>query len=134
MSPCHPQNLEGSRSVNVQNKTGIKRQHAELDCSDSCDCEEFGLPLSKRINRLQLEQQQEAMQGALLGVGLQHQHGAVVQHATPPANDQQLSGGPNFAKSYPFPSESAYFNANQLLASLYAERIRRHPRLAHVPD
>jgi hypothetical protein len=25
--------------------------------ADSCDCEEFGLPLSKKINRLQLEQQ-----------------------------------------------------------------------------
>ena len=79
---------------------------------DSCDCEEFGLPLAKKINRMNIEQSN--------------------------GKKKETDGGGNnedqFNAKYPFPENSPYFQTNQLLSQLYLERINRNPHLKHDPS
>jgi len=85
---------------------GKKRRHDDTECTDSCDCEEFGLPLAKKINQMNIEYETSKV--------------------------AQLGGG-QFCQKYPFPKDSSYFSNNQLLNQLYDERIRRYPHLKHNP-
>jgi len=94
---------------------GRKRQHGDMECTDSCDCEEFGLPLAKKINQMNIEYE---------------------KRTTLPQNNQQ--GGQKmteeFLVKYPFPKESPYYSSNMMLAKLYAERVQRNPNLKHNPS
>ena len=116
---------------------GIKRRHTEMEmeCTgestlicrlkaifflylDSCDCEEFGQPLAKRINRMNIEHP----------ISGQIQASSESQHSSPGAE-----GSGQFSQKYPFPQDSPYFNNNLLLSKLYSERVSRNPHLKHDP-
>merc|ERR1711864_28438 len=99
---------------NGKNK-GKKRQHEDMECTDSCDCEEFGQPLSKRINQMNIEYEN---QNQNLG------------HSSQTAGELP----PEFLHKYPFPKDSFYYSRNFLLSQLYDERIRRNPQLKHNPS
>jgi hypothetical protein len=88
---------------------GRKRQHVDMECTDSCDCEEFGLPLAKKINQMNIE----------------YEHRPSQQGKEVPAE---------FLAKYPFPKESPYYSSNLLLAKMYAERVERNPALKHNPS
>jgi len=93
---------------------GRKRQHEDMECTDSCDCDEFGLPLAKKINQMNIEYE-----------------------SRPNINQNSYSRtelSDEFLAKYPFPKESPYYNSNMLLAKLYAERVQRNPSLKHDPS
>ena len=92
---------------------------------DSCDCEEFGQPLAKRINRMNIEHP------------VNGQINITVNKTQASLQTAQMSGsGPGtdpFVQKYPFPQDSPYFSNNLLLSKLYAERVSRNPHLKHDP-
>eukprot|EP00092_Neocalanus_flemingeri_P062422 GFUD01075293.1.p1 GENE.GFUD01075293.1~~GFUD01075293.1.p1 ORF type:complete len:118 (-),score=39.59 GFUD01075293.1:120-473(-) len=92
---------------------GRKRQHGDMECTDSCDCEEFGLPLAKKINQMNIEYENRA------NLSQNNQQGVKVPD--------------DFLAKYPFPKESPYYSSNMMLAKLYAERVQRNPNLKHNP-
>ena len=78
---------------------------------DSCDCDEFGLPLAKKINRMNIE-----------------------QSASAEFSSNDSGGGSDFNSKYPFPENSPYFQNNLLLSKLYLARVNRNPHLKHEPN
>ena len=83
---------------------------------DSCDCDEFGLPLAKRINKMNIEHtKQESKPSAPVN-----------------GHSNQAAVG-EFSSKYPFPSDSPYYKNNELLSKLYSERVTRNPHLKHDP-
>ena len=86
--------------------------NAETECSFTCDCDEFGLPLAKKINRMNIEQSASAEFSS---------------------NDSG-GGGSDFNSKYPFPENSPYFQNNLLLSKLYLARVNRNPHLKHEPN
>lgn len=94
---------------------GRKRQHGDMECTDSCDCEEFGLPLAKKINQMNIEYENRA------NLTQNNQH-------------QGVKLTDEFLAKYPFSKESPYYSSNMMLAKLYAERVQRNPTLKHNPS
>eukprot|EP00088_Acartia_fossae_P023717 TRINITY_DN24732_c0_g1_i1.p1 TRINITY_DN24732_c0_g1~~TRINITY_DN24732_c0_g1_i1.p1 ORF type:complete len:126 (+),score=7.75 TRINITY_DN24732_c0_g1_i1:86-463(+) len=124
MSPCHP-NEKDAKSYGLGR--GLKRNRADLECTDSCDCEEFGMPLAKKINDLQLKHT-EAPTAQVPSVDFnsaQSSNGAQNRQ-----NQQQLDA---FKQAYPFPPDSPYYSSNKLLRDLYLSRVTRNPELTHFP-
>ena len=106
---------------------GVKRNHADTECTDSCDCEEFGMPLAKKINQMNIEYDRLKM--------AQDNNRASVS----PSDDKSPSvvhpePDPDFVAKYPFSQESHYYSSNLLLSRLYLERIQRNPHLKHDPS
>jgi len=102
------------QSEGAEESRGRKRQHEDMECTDSCDCDEFGLPLAKKINQMNIEFESRPN---------------ISQNSY--SRSQQSD---EFLAKYPFPKESPYYNSNLLLAKLYAERVQRNPSLKHDPS
>ena len=97
---------------------------------DSCDCEEFGMPLAKKINQMNIEYDRQRQRQATGGSG---------SSSVSPQNEQSpeevpVANTPEFLAKYPFSKESPYYNSNLLLSSLYQERVERNPHLRHNPS
>jgi len=127
----------GTNQSKNRGRRGEKRRHGDTECTDSCDCEEFGHPLAKRINNLNLQFNQTPAlhtNGSLPGSDKASQSGSNLKEATTeqsPGGDPREAG--QFLQRYPFPSEAPYFSSNMLLNTLYEERVRRNPHLKHFP-
>jgi len=118
MSPRQPNEGDGGVNAVVRGSKdvrGTKRPRADLECTDSCDCDEFGAPLAKRINNLNIQQATEQ---------------ASVESQS--ANQSNPLMTP-FDKSYPFPSNSPYYSSNKILRDLYLARVERNPEVVHYP-
>ena len=103
---------------------GVKRNHADTECTDSCDCEEFGMPLAKKINQMNIEYDRLQM-------------GQDSRASSSPSTSSDKSPSDTdaeFVAKYPFSQESHYYNSNLLLSRLYLERIQRNPHLKHDPS
>ena len=113
MASPHPQqgNLGSGSSSNMKNgvqnpesednsvqRRGVKRPRSGQEMA-TCDCDE--MPLSKRINNLNLRQQQMPENGL---------------------TEQQHS----FEDNYTFGADSHYYSSNHLLYHLHMERMQRH--------
>merc|ERR1719469_1511070 len=110
---------------------GQKRPHADFECSNSCDCEEFGAPLSKRINNLNIDYSASS-KSAQHGGHLSEKGGHLGQ--LPPGlggGQGTCDGGGNVREKdgsgsqnqegfiYPYPANSNYYSSNQLLNRMY---------------
>merc|ERR1712210_347526 len=85
--------MEGEEEPLKGESRGVKRRHhPDTECTDSCDCEEFGLPLAKRIHGLNLLQTKGDCRTEGSG-------------ETEKVNESGSSGGPveQFGTVYPFP-------------------------------
>jgi len=126
---------------------GRKRMHAdmEMECTDSCDCEEFGQPLAKRINRMNIEHPISGKMNnsdnkrPLISINSENKRPRLSIEASSMYQPSAMPGsgsGPGsrqFCQNYPFPEDSPYFNNNLLLSKLYSERVSRNPHLKHDP-
>ena len=141
---------------------GRKRMHAdmEMECTgethfhcalfkrkcfflDSCDCEEFGQPLAKRINRMNIEHPISGQMNnsdnkrPLISINSENKRPRLSIEASSMSQPSAMPGsGPGssqFCQNYPFPEDSPYFNNNLLLSKLYSERVSRNPHLKHDP-
>lgn len=97
---------------------------------DSCDCEEFGMPLAKKINQMNIEYDRQRQRQGTGGSG---------SSSVSPLNEKSpdevpVANCPEFLAKYPFSKESPYYHSNLLLSSLYQERIERNPHLRHNPS
>merc|ERR550525_913518 len=108
---------------------GTKRTHADTECTDSCDCEEFGMPLAKKINQMNIEFDRQRQRQ---GTGSSGSSSVSPQNEKSP-DEVPVANCPEFLAKYPFSKESPYYNSNLLLSSLYQERIERNPHLRHNP-
>ncbi len=103
---CHqPQSLDPGEEA----RRGLKRAREELT---HCDCDDVYIPLSKKINGLNIQMQQVQQQ----------------QQIQPPR--------PSFSESYPYPMQSTYYESNHLLYHLHLERMermQRHQQLQQGP-
>jgi len=118
--------MEGEEEPLKGESRGVKRRHhPDTECTDSCDCEEFGLPLAKRIHGLNLLQTKGDCRTEDQGSG-----------ETEKVNESCSGGGPGkpFGTVYPFPQDAPYYSPNKLLNKLYEERVRRLPHLKHTPS
>jgi len=137
--------MEGEEEPLKGESRGVKRRHhPDTECTgacvqqlminiikvfiqhinaDSCDCEEFGLPLAKRIHGLNLLQTKGDCRTEGSG-------------ETEKVNESGSGGGPveQFGTVYPFPQDAPYYSPNKLLNKLYEERVRRLPHLKHTPS
>jgi len=93
---------------------GLKRKtHCDQEeCSNSCDCEDFGLPLAKKINQLNIE------------------YSGRVQEQVGGGGQENVN---SFREKYPYPEDSHYFSTNNLLNRMYVARVERKPELKHNP-
>lgn len=136
----------GSKDMN-QNSSGRsrgqKRPHADFECSNSCDCEEFGAPLSKRINNLNIDYSANTKNAGHSGGHMSEKGGG----GLPPGlggGQGTCEGGGNVREkdgarnqqgfNYPYPADSNYYSSNQLLNRMYAARCNRNPQLKHNPN
>ena len=97
-------------------------------CTDSCDCEEFGQPLAKRINMMNLQQKQQSTSSQSSSL----QPSTTSSSATATTTSTAASVA-QFADNYPFSPSSPYYSTNLLLRKLYAERVTRNPHMKHEP-
>ena len=97
---------------------------------DSCDCEEFGMPLAKKINQMNIEFDRQRQRQ---GTGSSGSSSVSPQNEKSP-DEVPVANCPEFLAKYPFSKESPYYNSNLLLSSLYQERIERNPHLRHNPS
>lgn len=89
--------------------TSVQLCHCDTDPVGPND-DDVDVPLSKRINRLNIEQQ--------------------TAHVGSSAVIDNTNGGPDkegeeFRENYPYDPNSQYYNSNQLLYSLYLQRSQR---------
>ena len=96
-------------------------------CTDSCDCEEFGQPLAKRINMMNLQQKQLSTSSQTSSLQPNSTSSATATTSSTAASVAQ------FADNYPFSPSSPYYSTNLLLRKLYAERVTRNPHMKHEP-
>ncbi len=82
---------------------GVKRPRDEIS---NCDCDNVYIPLSKRINGLNIERDQDSRGGG--------------------QQQQQQQGLASFQESYPYSANSPYYASNHLLYHLHMERSQRH--------
>ena len=108
--------------MNLSRHALSRRFQKHIIFLDSCDCEEFGQPLAKRINRMNIE---HPVNGQINPV-------EQIQASSETAQTSG-SGTDPFVQKYPFPQDSPYFSNNLLLSKLYSERISRNPHLKHDP-
>jgi len=134
----------GGKDVNENaSARGQKRPHADLECSNSCDCEEFGAPLSKRLNNLNVDysannkhphqggQLQHPHQGGQLA-DLRGAQGTCEGQGS--GSKSEAGEGINQGFNYPYPADSNYYSSNQLLNKMYAARCQRNPQIRHNPN
>lgn len=136
----------GEPANNLENR-GLKRGHSEIA---NCDCDD--VPLSKRINRLNIDQPSRHLhashqtrpgtsncQNGMNPCGFSgNSHPGPPQPNNGPTqfedsnssfSDQQKS----FEESYPYSANSEYFSSNHLLYHLHNERVHRQIQRTHDP-
>ena len=118
-NPNQPQLFNGQsqhQSTNAETLTGnnpgvnwprgVKRPREQLA---QCDCDDVDIPLSKRINGLNIEQNSGS-----------NSSGHPARQRTPTPS--------TFQESYPYDASAPYYSANHLLYHLYLERVQRQQR------
>ena len=102
-------------------------------CTDSCDCEEFGQPLAKRINMMNLQQKQQSTSSQSSSSQQQPSSTSSASDAATTSSTAVTASAAQFADNYPFSPSSPYYSTNLLLRKLYAERVTRNPHMKHEP-
>ncbi len=91
-----------------ESRRGVKRTREEIS---NCDCDNVYIPLSKKINGLNIERGDQAGGGSV-------REGS-------PSSSTSSSNLASFQESYPYDASSTYYESNHLLYHLHMERSQR---------
>jgi hypothetical protein len=117
----HQRPHPGGSGMGSTSNNGHSGQNIRMD--QGTDDEDVDVPLSKRINRLNIEYS-AASPGSMTSVPGQDQHHHQHQH-----QHQQLQQHQQpkevFRENYPYEANSPYYRSNELLYNLHTERSQR---------